>query len=49
MAVNRKTFDFIDDLQFKDDALVESEKQKAILRENPVPSVCSTCYKAYNI
>jgi MoaA/NifB/PqqE/SkfB family radical SAM enzyme len=49
MAGNRKAFGFIDDLQSKNDALVEFEKREIVLRENPLPSVCSTCYKAYNI
>jgi MoaA/NifB/PqqE/SkfB family radical SAM enzyme len=49
MALNRKAFDFIDDLQSKNDALVGFEKREIMLRENPLPSVCSTCYKTYNI
>jgi MoaA/NifB/PqqE/SkfB family radical SAM enzyme len=49
MAINRKAFDFIDDLQSKNDVLVGFEKREIMLRENPLPSVCRTCYKAYNI
>jgi hypothetical protein len=49
MAVNRGATYFIDDLQFKNDALAGFEKLKAMLRENPVPPVCRTCYKAFNV
>jgi MoaA/NifB/PqqE/SkfB family radical SAM enzyme len=49
MAVNRGDFDVIDDLQSKNDALTGLEKREVILRDNPVPLVCRTCYKAYNI
>jgi len=49
LAINRKIFDFIEDFKFKNDAMNTFEKLEIMLRENPLPSVCNTCYKAYNI
>jgi MoaA/NifB/PqqE/SkfB family radical SAM enzyme len=49
MAFNKNAFDVIGDMQSSKDAMGELEKLEAALRENPLPTVCRTCYKAYNI
>jgi MoaA/NifB/PqqE/SkfB family radical SAM enzyme len=49
MAANREAFDYIDSFQAKNDTTAVFEKLEIMLRENPLPSVCNTCYKAYNI
>jgi MoaA/NifB/PqqE/SkfB family radical SAM enzyme len=49
MAVNREAFDFIDAFPSKDDMTALFEKQESNLRENPLPAVCQTCYKAFGI
>jgi len=49
MAVRRETFDFIDAFPSKDAMTAMFEKQESNLRENPLPAVCQTCYKAYGI
>jgi MoaA/NifB/PqqE/SkfB family radical SAM enzyme len=49
LAINVKAFDYIDGLQSKNAALAGFEKLEAMLRENPLPSVCRSCYKAYNL
>jgi MoaA/NifB/PqqE/SkfB family radical SAM enzyme len=49
MAVNREAFDYIDAFPSKDDMTALFEKQESNLRENPLPAVCQTCYKAYGI
>jgi MoaA/NifB/PqqE/SkfB family radical SAM enzyme len=49
MAVRRETFDFIDAFPSKDAMTAMFEKQESNLRENPLPAVCRTCYKAYGI
>jgi MoaA/NifB/PqqE/SkfB family radical SAM enzyme len=49
MAVNREAFDFIDAFQSKNDTTAVFEKLEIMFRENPLPSLCQTCYKAYSI
>ena len=49
MEVNREAFDFIDAFQSKNDTMAVFEKQAILLRDNPLPAVCHTCYKAHNI
>ena len=49
MAFNKRAFDVIADVQSSKAAMDELEKLEAVLRDNPLPAVCSTCYKAYNI
>jgi len=46
MAIKREDFDFIDAFQSKNDTTAMFEKQAIILRENPLPVICQTCYKA---
>ncbi|MDI6890283.1 MAG: radical SAM protein [Thermodesulfovibrionales bacterium] len=50
LSINRKIFDFIEDFRNRNEAMDEFEKRlETMLSENPLPSVCNTCYKAYNI
>jgi MoaA/NifB/PqqE/SkfB family radical SAM enzyme len=49
MSVYRKAFYLIDAFQSQNDAPAVFEKMEIMLRENPLPSVCHTCYKAYSI
>ncbi len=50
LAINRKIFDFIEDFRNRGEAVDEFEKRlETMLSENPLPSICNTCYKAYNI
>lgn len=49
LAIDRKVFDLIDAFQSKKDTVDALEKPEIIPGENPLLSVCYTCYKAYNI
>jgi MoaA/NifB/PqqE/SkfB family radical SAM enzyme len=49
MAVYREAFNFIGAFQSKNDTAAVFEKLEVMLRTNPLPSSCQTCYKAYNI
>jgi MoaA/NifB/PqqE/SkfB family radical SAM enzyme len=49
IAFNKSAFDVIGNMQSSEHAMVGLEKLEAALRENPLPTICRTCYKAYNI
>ena len=49
MALNKSVFDILGDVQSARNAMAELEKLEGVLREIPLPTVCRTCYKAYNI
>ncbi|MBM4137535.1 MAG: hypothetical protein FJ241_12000 [Nitrospira sp.] len=50
MVINRKIFDFVEDFQPRKDAKDKFEKRlETMLSNNPLPSVCHTCYKAYGL
>jgi MoaA/NifB/PqqE/SkfB family radical SAM enzyme len=50
LSINRKIFEFIEDFRNRGEAVDEFEKRlETMLSENPLPLICNTCYKAYNI